>query len=117
MLTALEKDKCIGKNVVPIVPDESRTFGMEGLFRQLGIYSSLGQLYEPEDSDQLMFYKEDKNGQILQEGINEAGAHCSWVAAPTSYPHNNVPVIPFYIFHSTFGLQRAGALAGASVRL
>ena len=85
MLTALVKDKSIGKNVVPIVPDESRTFGMEGLFRQLGIYSQLGQLYEPEDSDQLMFYKEDKNGQILQEGINEAGAQCSWMAAATSY--------------------------------
>ena len=81
MLTGLVKDKEIGKRIVPIVPDESRTFGMEGLFRQLGIYSPLGQLYEPEDTDQLMFYKEDKNGQILQEGINEAGATCSWIAA------------------------------------
>src|SRR6478736_3800861 len=114
MLTALVKDKGIGKNVVPIVPDESRTFGMEGLFRQLGIYSSLGQLYEPEDSDQLMFYKEDKNGQILQEGINEAGAQCSWMAAATSYANSNVPMIPFYIFYSMFGMQRVGDLAWAS---
>jgi pyruvate dehydrogenase E1 component len=114
MLTALVKDKAIGKNVVPIVPDESRTFGMEGLFRQLGIYSSVGQLYEPEDSDQLMFYKEDKNGQILQEGINEPGAQCSWIAAATSYSNNNVPMIPFYIFYSMFGLQRVGDLVWAS---
>jgi pyruvate dehydrogenase E1 component len=114
MLTALVKDKNIGKNVVPIVPDESRTFGMEGLFRQLGIYSQLGQLYEPEDSDQLMFYKEDKNGQILQEGINEAGATCSWIAAATSYSTNDVPMIPFYIFYSMFGLQRCGDLMWAS---
>jgi pyruvate dehydrogenase E1 component len=114
MLTALVKDKGLGKNVVPIVPDESRTFGMEGLFRQLSIYSSVGQLYEPEDSDQLMFYKEDKNGQILQEGINEAGAMCSWMAAATSYSNNNVPMIPFYIFYSMFGLQRVGDLAWAS---
>src|SRR4051812_23699072 len=114
MLTALVKDKAIGKNVVPIVPDESRTFGMEGLFRQLGIYSQLGQLYEPEDSDQLMFYKEDKNGQILQEGINEAGATCSWIAAATSYANSNVPMIPFYIFYSMFGLQRVGDLVWAA---
>jgi pyruvate dehydrogenase E1 component len=114
MLTALVKDKAIGRHVVPIVPDESRTFGMEGLFRQLGIYSSLGQLYEPEDSDQLMFYKEDKSGQILQEGINEAGATCSWIAASTSYSTNDVPMIPFYIFYSMFGLQRVGDLVWAS---
>ena len=114
MLTALVKDKTIGRNIVPIVPDESRTFGMEGLFRQLGIYSSVGQLYEPEDSDQLMFYKEDKNGQILQEGINEAGATCSWIAAATSYSTNNVPMIPFYIFYSMFGLQRVGDLLWAA---
>src|SRR5260221_2296818 len=114
MLGILVKDKGIGKNVVPIVPDESRTFGMEGLFRQLGIYSSLGQLYEPEDSDQLMFYKEDKHGQILQEGINEAGAQCSWMAAATSYSNNNVPMIPFYIFYSMFGMQRVGDLVWAS---
>ncbi|MEO5677602.1 MAG: pyruvate dehydrogenase (acetyl-transferring), homodimeric type, partial [Usitatibacter sp.] len=114
MLTALVKDKAIGKNVVPIVPDESRTFGMEGLFRQLGIYSQVGQLYEPEDSDQLMFYKEDKNGQILQEGINEAGAMCSWIAAATSYSNNNVPMIPFFIFYSMFGMQRVGDLVWAA---
>ncbi len=114
MLTILVKDKGVGKNVVPIVPDESRTFGMEGLFRQLGIYSQVGQLYEPEDSDQLMFYKEDKNGQILQEGINEAGAMCSWMAAATSYSNNNVPMIPFFIFYSMFGMQRVGDLAWAS---
>ncbi len=114
MLTALVKDKTIGRNVVPIVPDESRTFGMEGLFRQLGIYSQVGQLYEPEDSDQLMFYKEDKNGQILQEGINEAGAMCSWMAAATSYANNNVPMIPFYIFYSMFGMQRVGDLVWAA---
>ncbi len=114
MLTALVKDKAIGRNIVPIVPDESRTFGMEGLFRQLGIYSSVGQLYEPEDSDQLMFYKEDKNGQILQEGINEAGATCSWLAAATSYTNNNVPMVPFYIFYSMFGLQRVGDLLWAA---
>jgi pyruvate dehydrogenase E1 component len=114
MLTALVKDKGLGKNVVPIVPDESRTFGMEGLFRQLGIYSQVGQLYEPEDSDQLMFYKEDKSGQILQEGINEAGATCSWIAAATSYANNNVPMIPFFIFYSMFGMQRVGDLIWAS---
>jgi pyruvate dehydrogenase E1 component len=114
MLTALVKDKTIGKNIVPIVPDESRTFGMEGLFRQLGIYSQVGQLYEPEDSDQLMFYKEDKNGQILQEGINEAGAMCSWIAAATSYANSNVPMIPVYIFYSMFGPQRIGDLCWAA---
>src|SRR5581483_9982777 len=114
LLTGLTKDKTIGTRVVPIVPDESRTFGMEGLFRQLGIYSRLGQLYEPEDSDQLMFYKEDKNGQILQEGINEAGAMCSWIAAATSYSTHGVSMIPFYIFYSMFGFQRVGDLAWAA---
>jgi pyruvate dehydrogenase E1 component len=114
MLTSLTKDKDIGKHIVPIVPDESRTFGMEGLFRQLGIYSRLGQLYEPEDSDQLMFYKEDKSGQILQEGINEAGATCSWIAAGTSYSVSNTPMVPFYIFYSMFGLQRVGDLIWAA---
>jgi pyruvate dehydrogenase E1 component len=114
MLTALVKDKNIGRNVVPIVPDESRTFGMEGLFRQLGIYSQVGQLYEPEDSDQLMFYKEDKSGQILQEGINEAGGTCSWIAAATSYANNDVPMIPFFIFYSMFGMQRVGDLIWAA---
>ncbi len=114
MLTILVRDKGVGRHVVPIVPDESRTFGMEGLFRQLGIYSSLGQLYEPEDSDQLMFYKEDKNGQILQEGINEAGGFCSFIAAGTSYSNNDVPMVPFYIFYSMFGFQRAGDLTWAA---
>jgi pyruvate dehydrogenase E1 component len=114
MLGILVKDKAVGRRVVPIVPDESRTFGMEGLFRQLGIYSSVGQLYEPEDSDQLMFYKEDKTGQILQEGINEAGGMCSWMAASTSYSSNNVPMIPFYLFYSMFGLQRVGDLVWAA---
>jgi pyruvate dehydrogenase E1 component len=114
LLTGLVKDPNIGKRVVPIVPDESRTFGMEGLFRQLGIYSQIGQLYEPEDSDQLMFYKEDKTGQILQEGINEAGATSSWIAAGTSYANSDVPMIPFYIFYSMFGMQRVGDLIWAA---
>jgi pyruvate dehydrogenase E1 component len=111
MLGTLVRDKLIGKNVVPIVPDESRTFGMEGMFRQLGIYSSLGQLYRPQDADQLMYYREDKSGQVLQEGINEGGAMSSWIVAATSYSTNNVPMIPFYIFYSMFGLQRVGDLA------
>ena len=114
LLTALVKDPAIGKRIVPIVPDESRTFGMEGLFRQLGIYSQLGQLYEPEDSDLLMSYKEDKGGQILQEGINEAGATASWIAAGTSYANSDVPMIPFYIFYSMFGMQRVGDLIWAA---
>jgi pyruvate dehydrogenase E1 component len=108
------RDKKIGKLVVPIVPDESRTFGMEGMFRQLGIYSSVGQLYTPQDADQLMFYKEDKNGQILQEGINEAGAMSSWIAAATAYSTHARPMIPFYIFYSMFGFQRVGDLAWAA---
>ena len=111
MLSMLVRDKNIGKRVVPIVPDESRTFGMEGMFRQLGIYSSLGQLYKPQDADQLMYYREDKDGQILQEGINEAGAMSSWICAATSYSTNNVPMIPFYIYYSMFGFQRVGDLA------
>ena len=114
MLGILVKDANIGPNVVPIVPDESRTFGMEGMFRQLGIWSSLGQLYEPQDADQLMFYKEDKNGQILQEGINEAGAMSSWIAAGTSYANHDITTIPFYIFYSMFGFQRIGDLAWAA---
>ena len=114
MLNVLTKDKSIGKHVVPIVPDESRTFGMEGMFRQLGIYSSVGQLYEPVDSDQIMYYREDKKGQILQEGINEAGAFSSWIAAATSYSSNNIPMIPFYIYYSMFGFQRVGDLAWAA---
>ena len=111
MLGTLVRDKTIGKHIVPIVPDESRTFGMEGMFRQLGIYSSVGQLYKPQDADQLMYYREDKSGQVLQEGINEAGAMSSWIAAATSYSTNNVPMIPFYIYYSMFGLQRVGDLA------
>ena len=95
ILNILVKDKNLGKRVVPIVPDESRTFGMEGMFRQLGIWNQLGQLYTPQDSDQLMFYKEDKNGQVLQEGINEAGGMSDWIAAGTSYSTNNEPMIPF----------------------
>ena len=114
MLGTLVRDKTIGKYVVPIVPDESRTFGMEGMFRQLGIYSALGQLYKPQDADQLMYYREDKSGQVLQEGINEAGAMCSWIAAATSYSTNDVPMIPFYIYYSMFGLQRVGDLAWAA---
>ena len=114
ILATLLRDKKIGKLVVPIVPDESRTFGMEGMFRQLGIYSHVGQLYTPQDVDQLMFYKEDKNGQILQEGICEAGAMCSWIAAATSYSTHNQPMIPFYIFYSMFGFQRVGDLAWAA---
>ena len=111
MLGTLLRDKAIGKHIVPIVPDESRTFGMEGMFRQLGIYSSVGQLYKPQDADQLMYYREDKAGQVLQEGINEAGAMSSWIAAATSYSTNNLPMIPFYIYYSMFGLQRVGDLA------
>ncbi len=114
ILNILLKDKEIGKRIVPIVPDESRTFGMEGLFRQLGIWSHVGQLYTPQDSDQLMFYKEDKHGQVLQEGINEAGGMCDWIAAGTSYSTSNVPMIPFYIFYSMFGFQRVGDLIWAA---
>ena len=108
------RDKNLGKHIVPIVPDESRTFGMEGMFRQLGIWNQQGQLYTPQDPDQLMFYKEDKNGQILQEGINEAGGMCDWIAAATSYSTHGVPMIPFYIFYSMFGFQRVGDLAWAA---
>ena len=114
LLNTVVRDKTIGKRVVPIVPDESRTFGMEGMFRQLGIWNQLGQLYTPEDHDQLMFYKEDKTGQILQEGINEAGGMCDWIAAATSYSTHGVPMLPFYIFYSMFGFQRIGDLAWAA---
>ncbi|HEV2261642.1 MAG TPA: pyruvate dehydrogenase (acetyl-transferring), homodimeric type [Candidatus Rubrimentiphilum sp.] len=114
ILSAIVKDKNIGARVVPIVADESRTFGMEGMFRQLGIYSSVGQLYHPQDADQLMWYREDKAGQILQEGINEAGAISSWIAAGTSYSTLAVQMIPFYIFYSMFGFQRVGDLAWAA---
>ncbi|WP_018142112.1 pyruvate dehydrogenase (acetyl-transferring), homodimeric type [Thioalkalivibrio sp. ALJ7] len=114
LLTLLARDKKIGKNIVPIVPDEARTFGMEGLFRQLGIYSSVGQLYEPQDKDQVMYYKEDKKGQILEEGINEAGSMSSWIAAATSYSTHGVAMVPFYIFYSMFGFQRIGDLIWAA---
>ena len=114
ILNTLMRDKTVGKHVVPIVPDESRTFGMEGMFRQFGIYSQVGQLYRPEDANQLMFYKEDQKGQILQEGLNEPGAMSSWIAAATSYSSNDVPMIPFYIYYSMFGFQRVGYLAWAA---
>ncbi|MCH7834993.1 MAG: pyruvate dehydrogenase (acetyl-transferring), homodimeric type, partial [Proteobacteria bacterium] len=108
MLSALIRDKQIGRHIVPIVPDEARTFGMEGMFRQVGIYSSKGQLYTPEDADELMYYREDKKGQILEEGINEGGAFCSWLAAGTAYSNHNVQMVPFYIYYSMFGFQRVG---------
>src|SRR5579863_8231230 len=108
LLTVLLKDKNIGRNVVPIVPDEARTFGMEGLFRQIGIYSSVGQLYTPQDAETLMSYREDKKGQMLEEGINEAGSLCSWIAAGTAYSNHGINMVPFYIFYSMFGFQRVG---------
>jgi len=114
ILTALSKDKSIGERIVPIVPDEARTFGMEGMFRQLGIYANEGQKYIPQDRDQVAFYKESKEGQILQEGINELGAMSSWIAAATSYSVNDTPMIPFYIYYSMFGFQRTGDLAWAA---
>ncbi len=113
-LAVILRDKTLHDRIVPIVADEARTFGMEGMFRQLGIYSSVGQLYEPVDSDQLMFYKEDKKGQILQEGISEAGAMSSWIAAATSYANNGLAMMPFYIYYSMFGFQRIGDLAWAA---
>ena len=113
ILTALVRDKSIGSRVVPIVPDEARTFGMEGMFRQIGIYSSVGQLYTPQDADQLTYYREDKKGQILEEGINEAGSFCSWIAAGTAYANHGVAMIPFYIYYSMFGFQRVGDFAWA----
>lgn len=114
VLNTLLRDKSLGKRIVPIVPDESRTFGMEGMFRQFGIFSQVGQLYRPQDADQLSYYKEDKSGQMLQEGINEAGAMSSWIAAATSYSTSNCPMIPFYIYYSMFGFQRIGDLAWAA---
>lgn len=114
VLTALLKDKKIGKRIVPIIPDEARTFGMEGLFRQVGIYASEGQKYVPQDSDQVAYYREDKKGQVLQEGINELGAMASWVASGTSYSTCNATTIPFYIYYSMFGFQRVGDLAWAA---
>ena len=114
VLGALMKDKALGKHIVPIVPDEFRTFGMEGMFRQYGIWNPLGQQYTPSDADQLMFYKEAADGQILQEGINEAGAMCDWIAAGTSYSVNGVAMIPFLIYYSMFGFQRFGDFAWAA---
>jgi pyruvate dehydrogenase E1 component len=114
VLNALLKDKKISKHIVPIVPDEARTFGMEGMFRQYGIYSAVGQLYEPVDSDQVMYYREDIKGQILEEGINEAGGYSSWIAAATSYRNHGLQMIPFFIYYSMFGFQRIGDLAWAS---
>jgi pyruvate dehydrogenase E1 component len=109
-ITTLLKDESMGQRIVPILVDESRTFGMEGLFRQIGIFNQQGQLYEPVDKDQVMYYREDKAGQILQEGINEAGGMCSWIAAATSYSSNNRVMVPFYTFYSMFGMQRVGDL-------
>ncbi|MCX8116238.1 MAG: pyruvate dehydrogenase (acetyl-transferring), homodimeric type, partial [Burkholderiaceae bacterium] len=114
LLSLLVRDREIGRYIVPIVPDEARTFGMEGMFRQLGIYASQGQLYEPVDADQLMSYREDQKGQILEEGINEAGAMSSWIAAATAYANHGLSMIPFYIFYSMFGFQRVGDLAWAA---
>lgn len=114
ILHTLLKDKVIGQRIVPIIPDETRTFGLEGLFRQIGIYSPVGQLYKPVDADQVMYYREDKKGQILEEGLNEAGAFCSWMAAATSYSTNNLTMIPFYIYYSMFGYQRVGDLVWAA---
>ena len=114
ILSALVKDKALTDRLVPIVPDEARTFGMEGLFRQMGIYSSEGQLYEPVDFGQVMYYKEDKQGRILEEGINEAGAFAAWLAAATAYSTYDMAMIPFYIFYSMFGFQRIGDLAWAA---
>ena len=114
VLNALLKDKKIGKRIVPIIPDEARTFGMEGLFRQVGIYANEGQKYVPQDADQVAYYREDKKGQVLQEGINELGAMASWVASGTSYSTCNATTIPFYIYYSMFGFQRVGDLAWAA---
>ncbi|AKH70325.1 pyruvate dehydrogenase E1 component, homodimeric type [Spongiibacter sp. IMCC21906] len=114
ILSSLVKDKTVGERIVPIVPDEARTFGMEGMFRQLGIYSSQGQRYTPHDSDQIMFYKEDKKGQILEEGITESGAFSAWLAAATSYSNHHYPMVPFYVFYSMFGFQRVMDLTWAA---
>lgn len=114
ILSALVKDKNIGERIVPIVPDEARTFGMEGMFRQLGIYSAVGQLYEPTDAGQLMYYREDQNGQVMEEGINEGGAFSAWLAAATSYSNHAITLVPFYVFYSMFGFQRVGDLCWAA---
>jgi pyruvate dehydrogenase E1 component len=114
ILSALARDERLGPHVVPIVPDEARTFGMEGLFRQLGIYAAQGQLYEPVDHDKVMYYREDRQGQILQEGISEAGGLSSFIAAGTAYTNHGIPMIPFFIFYSMFGFQRVGDLIWAA---
>ena len=114
ILSSLIKDQQIGERIVPIVPDEARTFGMEGMFRQLGIYSSVGQLYEPTDTGQVMYYRESKDGQVMEEGINEGGAFAAWLAAATSYTNNDCPLVPFYVFYSMFGFQRVGDLCWAA---
>ena len=119
LLSKLLRDEKIGKFVVPIVPDEARTFGMEALFRQVGIYAHAGQLYEPVDRDTLLYYKEAEDGQILEEGINEAGSMSSFIAAGTAYATHGINMIPFFIFYSMFGFQRVGDLiwAGADMRM
>ena len=114
LITSLLRDKKIGKNIVPIVPDEARTFGMDGLFRQFGIYSREGQKYQPEDADKVMWYRESEDGVMLEEGINEAGAFSAWIALATSYANNSLPMIPFYIYYSMFGFQRIHDLAWAA---
>jgi len=114
VLAHLLKDERLGRHIVPIVADEARTFGMQSLFRQVGIYASLGQLYEPEDHDELLYYREARDGQILEEGITEAGAMSSWIAAATSYSAHGVPMLPFYVFYSVFGFQRIGDLVWAA---
>jgi pyruvate dehydrogenase E1 component len=112
--SALLRDKTLGPRIVPIVADEARTFGMANLFRQVGIYSPVGQLYEPEDAGSMLFYREAKDGQLLEEGITEAGALSSWVAAATSYSVHGIPMLPFYIYYSMFGFQRVGDLIWAA---
>jgi pyruvate dehydrogenase E1 component len=114
LLSILVKDPNIGSRIVPIVPDEARTFGMEGMFRQLGIYSSVGQLYEPVDTGQIMSYREDRHGQVMEEGINEGGAFAAWLAAATSYSNHAETLVPFYIYYSMFGFQRIGDLCWAA---
>ena len=114
LLTSMLRDKKIGEKIVPIVPDEARTFGMDGLFRQFGIYSREGQKYIPEDADKVMWYRESEDGVMLEEGITEAGAFSAWLALATSYANNQLPMIPFYIFYSMFGFQRIHDLAWAA---
>ena len=114
MLTQLTRDRTLGRHVVPIFADEARTFGMQTMFRQIGIYSPIGQRYEPEDRDELLYYREAQDGQILEEGITEAGAMSSWIAAATSYANHGMPMLPFYIYYSMFGFQRVGDLIWAA---